>query len=117
MPALLEQARDLLRPLCAADVDDEPSDAQSGSGEPITFEQLYRRLYRLGTGWLQWSPEQTWNATPKEIIEAYRGQTEMLRAIYGSADDSEQKSETQKPDQAVFDRVGLQRLKAMTGRI
>lgn len=49
----------------------------------VTFEEHHVRLYKLGTGWLGWSPETTWNATPGEITEAYAGHIEMLKAIHG----------------------------------
>jgi hypothetical protein len=59
--------------------------------ERITFEEYHTRLFRIATGWLGWTPEQAWNATPAEITEAQKGRVEMLRAVFGGKqeDDSE----------------------------
>ncbi|MBN8977865.1 MAG: phage tail assembly chaperone [Rhizobiales bacterium] len=57
----------------------EPSD-------PITLTELIERLFKVGSGWLEWSPEDTWNATPAEILLARDGLIEKLKAIHGSAD-------------------------------
>lgn len=53
------------------------------TGKRMTWEENHRRLFRIGTGWLGWSPEETWNATPIEIVEAYTGRVEMLCAMNG----------------------------------
>jgi hypothetical protein len=62
---------------------DERSDGEP-TGTPIPFGEYFTKLYRIATGWLGWTPEQAWNATPAEIIEAQRGRLEMLAAIFGS---------------------------------
>lgn len=61
----------------------EPEDKASTS-EPIPFEEYHTRLFRIATGWLGWTPDQAWNATPTEILEAHKGRLEMLAAIFGS---------------------------------
>lgn len=68
--------------LLLAGVDQESQTAASGT--PIPFEEYFASLYRIATGWLGWTPEQAWNATAPEIIEAHRGRSEMLAAIFGS---------------------------------
>jgi hypothetical protein len=62
---------------------------KTGSGPRITFEEYHIKLFRIATGWLGWTPDQAWNATPAEILEAHKGRLEMLAAIFGSkkADD------------------------------
>lgn len=81
---------DALRPkliaflLALAGTDDDASDAPKSDGPMIPHREYFTRLYRLGTGWLGWSPEVTWNATPAEITEAYKGRVAMLRAMLGS---------------------------------
>jgi hypothetical protein len=57
---------------------DEPQ-----TGKPISFEEYHTRLFRIGTGWLGWSPEVTWAATPAEILNAYEGRLDMLMALFG----------------------------------
>lgn len=51
--------------------------------KPMTFDQFFDELYAIGTGWLGWSPEATWNATAGEIIAAQRGLIAKLKAIHG----------------------------------
>jgi hypothetical protein len=99
MPALLE----MLYPhvLALAGIDPEKPDESQGSGETIPFKDYHARLFRIATGWLQWSPKDAWEATPNEITEAYSGHLEMLRAIYGSADDDKDNSRpTDRPENA-----------------
>ena len=80
----------LIEPLCdfvmqLAGIDDaEPGEK---TGEPIPYGEFHLRLYRIATGWLGWSPEQAWNASPAEIIEAQNGRIEILQAIFGKRDD------------------------------
>ncbi|WP_175577720.1 phage tail assembly chaperone [Mongoliimonas terrestris] len=54
--------------------------------EAVSYENHFRRLYQIGTGWLGWTPETTWSATPAELEEAFLGKAEMLRAIHGGED-------------------------------
>jgi hypothetical protein len=63
---------------------DEPQ-----TGEPISFQEFHTKLFQIGTGWLGWTPETTWNATPAEIINAQIGRRAMLTAIYGGKQDEE----------------------------
>ena len=111
MPELLPALNRHIQALAGIDPDNH--EPERGSGESMPFKEYYARLYRIGTGWLGWSPETTWNATAKEITEAYSGNLEMLKAIYGSADDQDQQRPTDKPDEAVFDRAGLNALRGM----
>ena len=59
-------------------------------GEPITFDEFHHRLFEIATGWLGWSPDQAWNATPAEILAAQKGRLELLKAIFGGKGDSEE---------------------------
>ncbi|MDH0113384.1 hypothetical protein N7379_02750 [Rhizobium pusense] len=67
------------------DPDEAPTgDKSKGQAQP--FYDYLTSLYRIGTGWLGWSPETTLDATPAEIIEANKGRMEMLKAIFGSGE-------------------------------
>jgi len=112
MPELLAAIDPHIQAL--AGIDPDSPQPQSG-GETMPFKDYYARLYRIGTGWLGWSPETTWNATAKEILEAYSGHLEMLKAIYGSADDTDESRPTDRPENAKFDRAALAQLKLMAG--
>jgi hypothetical protein len=64
-----------LDPDVKADPDAEPSN--------VTFGDHLTSLYRIGTGWLGWTPDVTLDATPAEIIEAYKGKIEFIEARNG----------------------------------
>lgn len=64
---------------------EEPT-VPSSQSAPISFDDYHSQLYRIATGWLGWTPETAWNATPAEIVAAHQGRVEMLKAIYGNGD-------------------------------
>lgn len=92
-------------------------------GKPVPWAEVYRELYGLATGWLGWTPETAWHATPQEITDAFGAHIDMLKAIHGGADDHEesgaQNSYTLDQLQAIeeqdhdpaFDRAALHALK------
>jgi hypothetical protein len=62
------------------------------TGKPakaIPFDEYFTRLFQIGTGWLSWTPNDTWNATPAEILNAREGRLELLKAIFGKKDDDQ----------------------------
>lgn len=63
------------------------SSKDAGQGKPVPWSEAYAQLYRFGTGWLQWTPQETWASTPDEILEAVEGHIGKLKAIHGAADD------------------------------
>ncbi len=111
MPSLLEALPAHILALAGVDPNDN---SESQGGEKIPYSEYHAKLYRIGTGWLGWSPDMTWNATAAEILEAYSGQIEKLRAIHGGKDDDTRT--TDRPENAVFDRAGLAKLKLMGNR-
>ena len=105
-----------LSPLDGDDTGEKTSPALT---QPKPWSETYAELFRLGTGWLGWSPAETWAATPAEIAQAFEGKVAMLKAIHGAGDEEPTTgpSEAQRaanvaagldPD---FDRAGLQALK------
>lgn len=71
---------------------EEPATGEAqDDAEPMPLTDYYERLYRIATGWLGWTPHDAWDATPGEIVEAYKGRNEMLRAIFGGTDDKQAK--------------------------
>ena len=92
------------------------------SGKSVMWSEFYADLYETATGWLGWTPEQAWNATPTEICRAYTGHVAKLKAIHGSSEDDKPTDKAPDPDQAArnvtagldpeFDRAGLRALKA-----
>lgn len=108
MPELLAALDPYIQSLASIDPDNPKPQS---TGEPMPFKDYYARLYQIGTGWLGWSPDTTWNATGKEILDAYSGHLEMLKAIYGSSDDKDGSRPTDKPEDATLDRAALAKLK------
>jgi hypothetical protein len=99
-----------------AGADDEAKTTTEGkgtSGKPMSFADYHLALYRIGTGRLGWTPEITWNATPREIIEAYKGRSELLaelfRAVFGAPE-----GEEFDPSNVERDHAGFAALKAAT---
>jgi hypothetical protein len=85
------------------------------TGKPIPWPEHHRRLFRIGTGWLGWTPEETWAATPIEIVEAYRGRVEMLCAMNGVEPPKE--DDGREPDaEEVRDGIAKLKLLARTGK-
>ena len=76
--------------MACAGYDPDAAKPANDNGTAIPFTKHLTGLYRLGTGWLGWSPEITLDATPIEIMEAHAGRMDMLRAIYGGAEEPEQ---------------------------
>lgn len=83
-----ELAEPLLNYLMACGGHDPDAHAPANNGgESIPYPKFLEGLYKIGTGWLGWTPDQTLDATPLEILRAHAGRMDMLRAIYGGADD------------------------------
>ncbi|MFZ5678491.1 MAG: hypothetical protein ACOY91_01850 [Pseudomonadota bacterium] len=72
---------------------DRSKPVQEAPANPISFEQHHTKLFRIATG-LGWPPEDAWNATPAEIMEAYKGRTDMLAAIFGGNKEAEDSGNT-----------------------
>lgn len=110
----------MLQPASARDLPAKPS--KPTPAKPLAWADYYADLFEKATGWLGWTPEQAWNATPTEIDRAYAGLIAKLKAIHGSDDNEQQPN----PDQAArnvsegldpeFDRTALRALKAKIAR-
>lgn len=89
------------------------------TAKQVTWAEVFAALYDRATGWLGWTPEQAWNATPTEIDRAYRAHLEKLKAIHGGGSDEEKEPDPEQAERNVaagldpeFDRAGLQALKS-----
>ena len=86
----------------------------------VPWSEAYAQLYQIGTGWLGWTPAETWAATPTEITQAFEGRVAHLIAMNGGASNTEATSTSAEQRQENiaagldpdFDRAGLQALKA-----
>lgn len=110
---------------------DDRADRQAPSGPPMQWPDVVKMLYRRATGWLHWTPEEAWNATPTEISEALAGWLERHEATTPRFSDEPDQQPARKPKQhdpeqaarniaagldPEFDREGLRRLKASLAR-
>lgn len=81
--------------------------------KPRPYIDVLTELFGIATGWLGWSPDDAWAASPMEIAAAYEGRMKMLRAIFGSGDkDAERVTEPQDLDtkaKAIFGKLGTVR--------
>ncbi|MGV1918032.1 hypothetical protein [Rhizobium sp. 22-785-1] len=110
----------MLMPAPAARVD--KSALAPPSGKSIAWSEFYAHQFEQATGWLGWTPEQAWNATPTEIDRAYSAHIAKLKAIHSSGEEDKPTDRAPDPKQAAhnvaagldpeFDRAGLRALKA-----
>lgn len=61
--------------------DDHDADART------TFAEVHTKLFRLATGWLGWTPAETWAASPRKIKQAYEGRVQLLHAVFGGGEE------------------------------
>jgi hypothetical protein len=94
LPDLRDPLLAYVMALAGIDADDMPANDNgksanlSASRKTVPIGEHLTGLYRLGTGWLGWSPADTLDATPAEIREAYAGRLDMLKSIFGGSDDA-----------------------------
>lgn len=101
---------------------DPKAKASTGKGKPMPWAEVYAALYDTATGWLGWTPETAWNATPTEITRAYAAHLDRLVTTGVLTRDDKQAVKASDPEQAAhnvaagldpeFDRAGLHALKA-----
>ncbi|MEX0404049.1 hypothetical protein ABGN05_00055 [Aquibium sp. LZ166] len=91
LPSLTTPLLGYVMGLAGIDPDDGPA---NDHGKPtkqrrdVPFSDYLANLYRIGTGWLGWTPKDTLEATPLEILEAYKGRLELLRSVFGGKEDA-----------------------------
>lgn len=94
----------------------------SSSGKPMPWAEVYSTLYDSATGWLGWTPETAWNATPTEITRAMSAHFDRLVTTGVLVRDDKHSAKDTDPEQAVrnvadgldpdFDRAALRALKS-----
>ena len=52
----------------------------------MTYEDFLKWLFKVGTGWIGWTASETRAAHMQEIVLAYDGHVEKLKAIHGSSE-------------------------------
>ncbi|KQN72396.1 hypothetical protein [Devosia sp. Leaf64] len=110
--------------LAIAGIDpDNTTPIKPSSGTPITPDEYHSQLFQIATGWLGWTPDHAWSATPAEILAAQTGHIAYLQmtGVLVPADGTN-KPNTYTPERLkqieeagndpAFDRQGLAALKA-----
>lgn len=92
--AVIDPLSDLVRMFIPAPVQRRDK-AQPATGERMTFAEMFETFFDTATGFLEWTPEEAWNATPTEINRAYAAHMNKLKAINGTGEDDKQPT---KPD-------------------
>ncbi|WDR05622.1 hypothetical protein PSQ90_15350 [Devosia rhodophyticola] len=97
----------------------EPGSRQAPTtGNAMPMTDYFEHLFKIATGWLGWTPDQAWEATPAEIIAAKEGRTDLvsdiLKAVFGGESDSDQVQSPTANDE--FDRAAFNALKAKIAR-
>ena len=110
LDTLIPQLLSFILALCGIDESKIEQSQPHVTGKLESFADHHTKLFRIATGWLGWTPQDAWSATPLEIIEAFKGRSEMLAAIFGSAQTPEEQA---RPDMSPLDRAGLLGLKAL----
>lgn len=116
--AILPSLFDLITALLPADPD---APKRTTDQKPQSWAKVFNDLYGYGTGWLGWTPAQTWDATPAEIITAMKAHSEKLIAMNGGEANQTAQNNDEAQRQAnidagldpEFDRAGLHALKRM----
>ena len=72
--------------ICFGADDSTNTSTSTKPAKPLDIEAGLAALFEVGTGWLGWTPADTWAATPAEILTAQRGLVAKLKAIHGSAE-------------------------------
>ena len=83
--------------------------------EPDLVEEL-TGLFKIGTGWLGWTPRDVWQATPAEIINAHDGLITKLKAIHGSSEEPAPTDPRTVPTEAQV-KANVADLKAKFGKV
>lgn len=109
--------------------DEAPRDAGSEQGAAMPLREYFQTLYGYATGWLGWTPAETWAASPGEIETAFSAHIDRLVKMTPGAsgtaetDNTRTTSKTEYTPERLrqieeqgqdpaFDREGLRKLQA-----
>lgn len=102
--------------------DEDTAPNAAPNAKPIAWADLYADLFKMATGLLGWPPETAWEATMPDILHAFEGHTDQLKAIHGTGDEEDNAGTTPAQREAnlkagldpEFDRAGLLALKSLS---
>lgn len=91
-------------------------DTEPQTGKPAAWSEYYAALFGYATGWLHWTSEAAWNATPTEIDRAFAAHVEMLKAIHGSGETDQSAHDPREEVTQGEVKAGLAQLRANAKR-
>lgn len=83
---LREPLLEYLAQLLGLDEGKQQQDQPVSGAKTTTRAEHLQRLFEIGTGYLGWTPADTWAASPAEIEAAFKGRCDLLRSIFGGDD-------------------------------
>lgn len=96
--------------LALAGIDEASKPVSRGNSKSVSFSEYYESLFRIAAGNLGWTPDDAYAATPAEIIEAAKGRSELLAAIFGGG--AEKPAEETDPA-TINHSAGIKRLREL----
>jgi hypothetical protein len=111
---VLEARDQLIRVVLALTGDDADGRKAQSPGKPMPFDEYHEHLFKIGGGWLGWTPEATWNATPAEILAAFAGRQDMLKVLFGKREDEETVDLSSADARAQLNALGDMSVKAVS---
>jgi hypothetical protein len=116
----LKALEDLAAPLLRFVLDtfgiDLEASKQSSGGKPAPLIDGIEDLFATATGWLGWTPDQAWAASPAEIMKAHSGLIAKLKAIHGSTEEAQPSYDPREEVSPETIRDGIATLKAISGK-
>ena len=103
LTALLPDLQGFIFRLCGAE---DTGVVRPNDPNRITFPDYYEQLFTVATGWLGWSPDVAWRATPSEITLAHKGWIDKVQAIHGKPADDGALDLSKPADRARFRAIG-----------
>ncbi len=92
--------------------------AVTADGETIALHSFYAELFGLATGCMGWTPSQAYDASPVEILVAYKARVkfvgDILKAAFGSSENDDS-TVANGPLSGDLDRDGLHSLASLNG--
>lgn len=94
---LLQYLGQLVAHEAQAGEEGKPEKSADQNAPTISRAEYLDRLFRIGTGYIGWTPAETLAASPAELQAAYEGRLDLLKAIFGTGDEEKREARKQIP--------------------
>lgn len=78
-------------------------DGETETSESVTITEYLDRLFTLSTGFIGWTPEATWNATPTEIMAAVKTRMDFWSSLFGGESEKKAKYDETRDEDGIED--------------